>query len=103
MGVTEKYVLDKYISVIKMFTTGEMKACDFEKNYLKLFKSEPELKGKVFDVLNKLFSDVDAYCGDPEIANYHKEDPFHDIDENELLNRAKSSLKKLLEIKEASE
>jgi hypothetical protein len=44
-----------------------------------------------------LFSDVDAYCGDPEIANYDTEDPFADIDENELRKRANNSLEQLLQ------
>ena len=95
--------MDKYISIIKKFTDGDMKASDFERSYLEMFKSEVELQGRLFDVLNELFSDVDSYCGDPEIANYNKEDPFHNIDENELLNRTKSSLQKLQEIDKASQ
>ena len=98
MRATDKHILGKYITIIKKFADGDMKAFDFERSYLEMFKSEGELQGRLFDVLNELFSDVDSYCGDAEIANYNKEDPFHDIDENELLNRAKSSLQKLQEI-----
>lgn len=102
MGVVDKNSLDKYISVIKKFTSGEMKASDFERIYLEMFKSETELNGQLFEILNMLFSDVDAFCGNPEIANYNKADPFHDIDENELLDRAKTSLKKLYKINKPS-
>ncbi|MEM9859820.1 MAG: colicin immunity domain-containing protein, partial [Bacteroidota bacterium] len=98
MRAINKHILDKYISIIKKFTDGEMKASDFERRYIEMFKSEVELQGRLFDVLNQLFSDVDAYCGNPEIANYNKEDPFHDIDENELLSQAKYSLRELQEM-----
>jgi hypothetical protein len=90
-------VLNKYIQIISQFVNGLISVEEFEESYLQMVKNETV----IFDyetakVIETLFSDVDAYCGDPEIANYDVNDPFADIDENELRIRAGKALEQLL-------
>ena len=55
--------------------------------YADMFKNEKrEFPQDVYDVLNELFCDVDAYCGDPELRD------DEDLDDEQLLNCAKKAL-----------
>jgi hypothetical protein len=97
--IVVKSELIKYIQVIKDFINNVISVQEFESNYLRMVKDETFVfKHNIAKVIETLFSDVDAYCGDPEIANYDTDDPFADIDENELRKRAKDSLQQLLEL-----
>ena len=88
-----KNELIKYIQVITDFVNGAMPVQEFERNYLQMVKSETCIFHEdTFKIIETLFSDVDAYCGDPEIANYNTNDPFADIDESELRKRANQAL-----------
>lgn len=81
---------EKYILLIKQFVSGEIAAPQFEALYLEFFKNESEIfSERIFGVLNELFLDVDAYCSDPSLRD------TGDIDDKELLERAKSALRKL--------
>lgn len=91
-----KKELVRYIEIITNFVNGVIPVQEFEKNYLQIVKNEDF----VFDedtakIIETLFSDVDAYCGDPDIANYDSNDPFADIDEGELKKRANNALLQL--------
>lgn len=87
----------KYILLIEKLLSKKITTEEFEKLYLKEFKSETDnLSNKEYEILNNLFHAVDAYCGDKDIANYNQEDPFRDISEEELLREADICLKKLL-------
>ena len=80
----------KYILLITQFVTGEITASQFETTYLEMFKNETDiLPEDVYDVLNNLFLDVDAYCGDPELRD------DEDLDDEDLVSSAKEALKKL--------
>lgn len=82
--------LKQYILLITQFVTGDITASQFEVLYLKMFKGEArELPKDVYDVLNGLFCDVDAYCGDTELRD------DGDLGDEELLISAKEALKKL--------
>jgi len=82
--------IENYVTNIKQFVDGEITACQFEVSYLKAFKKqEKELPENVFEILNELFTDTDAFCSDPELR---EED---DIDDQELLRRAELALKRL--------
>lgn len=82
--------LIKYKRLISDFVNGKVTVDDFEYSYLKMVKDEQKIFGdEIFKIIGTLFSDVDAYCGDPGLRD---ED---DIDENELLARAKSALEQL--------
>ena len=68
-----------YIQLIDSFIAGRISPEEFESKYLKLFKEEKRMPPvQVYEVLNKLFTDVDAYCGDPSLRNQYS------LDENEL-------------------
>lgn len=56
-----------------------------------MFKDEErELPEDIYNVLNGLFCDVDAYCGDSELRDND------DLSDEELLNIAKDALKNLI-------
>jgi len=83
--------LEQYILLITQFVTGDITASQFEVSYLEMFKNEAkELPEDTYDVLNSLFSDVDAYCGDPELRD------DDDLCDEELMSSAKEALKKLI-------
>ena len=82
----------KYKQLIFDFVSGKMPVEEFESSYLKMVKEEQVIfDDSIYKIIGTLFSDVDSYCGDPEL----KDDD--DIDEIELISRAKSSLKELLD------
>jgi hypothetical protein len=92
----DKYILAKYILLITDFLNGRIPVEKFEEFYLRMVKDENYLFAEdIAKIIETLFSDVDAYCGNPEIANYDLSDPFHDIDEIELLKRSKIALEQL--------
>lgn len=85
--------LRKYTDLIGQFVSGEISASDFETSYLKIFSSEEAVfPEEQFSALNKLFTDVDAFCSD---SNLRDED---DIGEEELLECARKALKNLSEM-----
>lgn len=82
--------IEKYILLMTQFVAGEIAAPQFEVSFLDMFKNEPEVfPEKTYGVLNKLFLDVDAYCSDPDLRDEE------DLDDQELLERAKEALTKL--------
>ncbi|WP_046006447.1 colicin immunity domain-containing protein [Pseudoalteromonas rubra] len=82
--------LEPYILLVTQFVVGEVTAGQFEASYMDMFKNESrEIPDDIYDVLNDLFSDVDAYCGDPDLRG------DEDLDELTLLSRAKEALRKL--------
>jgi hypothetical protein len=59
-----------YITLIGSFIDGKIQAVEFESKYLKLFKEERQiLSTQIYEILNKLFTDVDAFCSDPALQN----------------------------------
>lgn len=92
-----KNELIKYLQTISDFVNDKISVQEFERKYLQMVKNETFLfDEKISKIIETLFSDVDAYCGDPDIANYDTNDPFSDIDEMELKKRATDALKKLI-------
>ena len=92
-----KNELNKYIQIITDFVNSQISVQEFEHNYLQMVKNEFFIfNDDTAKILETLFSDVDAYCGDPEIANYDINDPFRDIDEYELRKRSTNALQQLL-------
>lgn len=88
--MNDNSLLEKYTQLIQRFIDGTINAAQFEKTYLRMFLSEgADLSEREFAILNKLFTDVDAFCGDESLRG---ED---DIDEDELLECAKTALNEL--------
>ena len=58
-----------YLDLIRSFLEGAIGAEAFEHSYLEMFKHDETLSpGTTFLILDRLFSDVDAFCGDPQVA-----------------------------------
>ena len=61
------------------YITGEIPAFQFEVAYLEMFIEETRfLSEDVYDALNNLFLDVDAYCADVSLRD------DEDLDEEDL-------------------
>lgn len=59
-------MLETYRDLIHRFIIEDISADEFETAYLRRFKDDPnQVIGDEFDILDKLFADVDAYVSDP--------------------------------------
>jgi len=57
-----------YFVLLEIFTERRITADEFESLYLFAFKNDREFHGEqVYGILNALFADVDAYCGDDSL------------------------------------
>lgn len=79
-----------YIGIVQRFIQGDLPVDEFQLQYLNMFKDETRrLSDPLFELLDRLFGDVDAYCGDPatrkELNATH---PGFYLDESELRLRA---------------
>jgi len=80
----------RYTRMIKSFLTGSTDARTFEHDYLQAFKNESvTLPTDVFETLDRLFADVDAYCPDPALRG------TDDLDEQQLRGKCREALTKL--------
>jgi len=61
-------MLQNYRDVIRRFVIGDISADEFETDYLTRFKDDPnQVIGEEFDILDRLFADVDDYVSDPTV------------------------------------
>jgi hypothetical protein len=75
--------ISSYITLIESYLTRQISPTEFESKYLRLFKDEKRIPPtQIYEALNRLFSEVDAFCSDPSLRNGAS------IDENELRERA---------------
>lgn len=71
-----------------------MTAPEFEKSYLSALKMEKRgLEIAIFDVLQKLFGDADAYVANPELRT--EPEDLDDEQLRECANRARRELREL--------
>jgi hypothetical protein len=86
--------LSSYIRLIDDFIARRMSAPEFEKSYLSALKLENRgLAVPIFDVLQRLFGDADAYVAYPELRTEPE-----DLDEEQLREcalRARGELREL--------
>lgn len=88
--VTSGSNIDVYVSLIEQFISGVIKFCEFESRYLRLFKEDTcSFADAEYDILNRLFTDLDAYCPHPGLRG---ED---DISDGQLVASARSALRQL--------
>ncbi|MGV3772584.1 MAG: colicin immunity domain-containing protein [Verrucomicrobiales bacterium] len=79
-----------YQNLISDYLSGQIPVHDFEIAYMNAFKSDNHHYGyPLFDILNEVFTDLDAFQADPEVRG------FLEIDEPELRSRLQNSLKLL--------
>ncbi|HYE31794.1 MAG TPA: colicin immunity domain-containing protein [Methylomirabilota bacterium] len=85
--------LHQYFSLIEAYIARQITATQFEKEYLAIFKADNRrLPETVFNVLNRLFSDVDDFVENPELRS------AGDLDELLLLARAKQAYQDLTKV-----
>ena len=83
----------KYIKLLKDFVNNKISSDEFESLFMEIFKKEKLFDSeREFQILDKLFGDVDAYCSDSALF-----DPEFDIDEAQLRLSVKQALKALEE------
>jgi len=82
----------KYIRLLKDFINNKISSDEFEFQFMELFKKDFFYSEIEFQILDKLFGDVDAYCNDSALF-----DPEFDIDEAQLRLSVKQALKALEE------
>ena len=89
--------LQKYVSLIRSFVDGRIDAVSFESRYLEMFKNETvSFDDALFEVLDALFGDVDAFCSDPAMRG------GDDLDERQLLAQCQTALAKLMALQQKS-
>jgi hypothetical protein len=77
---------------MEQFLQKRITAHHFEERYLDMFKNDETIwRGETFRILDKLFSDVDAFCDDPSLVT----DPRFDINESQLREETRKALTKL--------
>ena len=68
MSETTATALPKYIAELRAFDKGDVTASDFEAWYLATYLKDPTIWDPwVFDILDRVFADVDEYVDDPEL------------------------------------
>ncbi len=85
--------ISSYLFLIQQFVSGNISALDFERDYLLLFKSDNRsIPHEVYEILNKLFSDIDAFCSNSLLRGND------DLDEPALKECAKAAYGALLKL-----
>jgi len=83
-----------YAVLIRQFLDRRITADEFEVVFLRLYKLDPtEWPADLFAVLDRLFADVDEYCGDSQLRS-----KVGGIDAEELRHRAQSAFHRLEEL-----
>lgn len=86
-----------YAQLLDRFLCGEMSVESFQKVYLDRFKNETrKLDALLFDLLDGLFGDVDAFTTDSELLT---ENPTFYLDEAKLREKVLQVANRLSELK----
>lgn len=86
-------ILAPYLALIDAFLAGRISVEAFERQYLDTFLAETRtIPSEPFEMLNELFGDVDAFCGDVQLYR-----PGIDLDEGELRDRCSHAVVRLLD------
>lgn len=81
--------------MLRDFVAGKIDSAAFETSYLNKFKTEEtELPESAFLALDRLFADVDAYCGEVSLRS----STLDGIRDEELRTSAKRALSQLAQI-----
>lgn len=81
----------RYESVVRHFILGQTTADTFEIDFLAQFRTDTnQVPSAEFDILDRLFTDVDEYIADPRLRA-----ATGGIDENELRSRANRAYRQL--------
>lgn len=84
-------MIGRYEEVTRHFIFGQTNADTFENDFLTHFKTDTsQVLSAEFDILDRLFTDVDEYVADPRSRA-----ATGGIDENELCSRANNAYRQL--------
>ena len=87
-------VVAPYAILLRLFIDGRMTAGEFEVIFLSLYKNDPtDWPGEIFDVLDRLFGDVDDFVADDRLRT-----ETGGIDADELRHRASATFDQLKKI-----
>lgn len=93
-------VYTDYEMLINRFIEGAMSPEEFQCAYLAQFKNEErKLDEPLFELLDALFGDVDAFTIDQELF---EENPAFYLDEAALRERTAQALKRLIQLKQVA-
>ena len=95
----DKINIEKYIIILRNFIQHKISAKEFSSQFLSIRRKDKYLFDGNYDlkiekVLSTLMLDVDHYS-EPELADYDKNNPNHDITAEELYMLVRQSLAKL--------
>lgn len=80
--------LEPYRVILEPFVRGEITADEFEARYFPMYADDPRMcSDEVFDIVDRFFSDVDAYVSDPSLR-----DSPEDLGPEELRELARTLL-----------
>ncbi|HET9849406.1 MAG TPA: colicin immunity domain-containing protein [Candidatus Dormibacteraeota bacterium] len=86
--------ITEYRSLMRDFLDGHIPATDFETRYLRLFKEDDSRRPQhAFQILDRLFADVDAFSPDPALRG------DDGLDELELRAQVAAALRELDAVK----
>jgi Bacterial self-protective colicin-like immunity len=92
-------VYSDYRILLNRFVEGAISPEEFQSAYLSRFKNEDKILDEpLFDLLDSLFGDVDAFTNDLELLT---ENPGFYLDEVALREKTAQALKKLAKIETA--
>lgn len=80
--------LESYKELFERFLSGRMPVEDFQATYLGRFKSEGPLEESLYQLLDRLFGDVDSYTADPKLL---ADNPNFYLDEAALRRRVREA------------
>jgi hypothetical protein len=91
---------DDYQELLARYLDGAIASREFQEVFLAKFKHEArELPVAVFDVLDALFGDVDAFCPEASLlAELNRANPNYYLDERMLRQRVSEVRKSLKEM-----
>lgn len=92
-------VYTNYRLLLNRFLEGAISAEEFQHVYLTRFKSEEKILDEpLFELLDGLFGDVDAFTADQELL---AENPEFYLDEEALRGKTAQALKRLIQLQQA--
>ena len=84
---TMTHDLSEYIKVVRRFVDRTISADEFERRYLRMFKDDVSIRPEAeYEVLNRLFTDVDVYSPNPQLRG------TDGLDEEQLRDSACAAL-----------
>lgn len=93
-----RHPLSEYIELARLFLKDKISAIEFERRYLRMFKEDPAIRPDgEYQILNRLFSDVDSFCADPALRT------VNDLDEGQLRFHVSNAISALNAISTANQ